>query len=82
MSCDDNKEARANDRERRHSLPVVDKNVANKNVAPAGSNRLWRSLDERDRQGAMPGAANEFPAGTMDVDDNVSRRGFMQLLSV
>ena len=81
MSCDDNKEARAKDRNRRHSLPVVNKDAAP--AAPAaGGNRLWRSIEERDRVGAMPGAANEFPAGTTDVDDHVSRRGFMQLLSV
>ena len=79
MSCDDNKEARAKDREQRRSLPIVNKTVA----APAASgDRLWRSLEERDRVGAMPGAANEFPAGTTDVEDNVSRRGFMQMLSV
>jgi Fe-S-cluster-containing dehydrogenase component/anaerobic selenocysteine-containing dehydrogenase len=75
MSCDDNKEARAKDRSRRRSLPIAEQ-------PSAGGNGLWRSIEERDRAGAMPGAANEFPAGMTDVNDDVSRRGFMQLLSV
>ena len=72
MSCDENHDARAEDRARR-SLPVV----GQKNEAPA--RQYWRSRDERDRAGAMPGAANEFPSGASQID-NVSRRGFMRLM--
>ena len=57
---DDNHEARAKDRKRRRSLPVVDKDAR----APARARAepsLWRSIEERDRVGATPGAANEFP---------------------
>ena len=69
MSCDDNHEARANDRVRR-SLPVV-----GSGGSPAGASsssgspaprKLWRSLEERSRA-VTPGAANEFPGGAAEL---------------
>ena len=94
MSCDENHEARAQDRLRR-SLPVVRENGGKKaatNGATSGQQgaleataapkrRYWTSLADRDRIGAAPGAANEFPGGAGELD-GVSRRGFMQLLGV
>jgi molybdopterin-containing oxidoreductase family iron-sulfur binding subunit len=80
MSCDDNHEARANDRARR-SLPMVGaENVAGAETGLT-SRPLWRSIEERSLLGAVPGAANEFPGGASEMD-GVSRRGFMQLLGV
>jgi len=80
MSCDENHEARAKDRNRR-SLPVVSNDASA--VASNGrmTRRYWRSVEERNRLGAAPGAANEFPGGAGELD-GVSRRGFMQLLGV
>src|SRR5215204_5575802 len=73
MSCDENHEARAKDRDRR-SLPVVGQSAPQRK-------RYWRSIEERDRLGATPGVSNEFPGGASELD-GVSRRGFMQLLGV
>jgi Fe-S-cluster-containing dehydrogenase component/anaerobic selenocysteine-containing dehydrogenase len=76
MSCDDNKEARTKDRAKRRSLPI-----AGQSSTPT----YWRSAAERERVGPAPGAANEFGPGTFDVtaeSEGVSRRGFMQVLSV
>ena len=91
MSCDDNHEARAKDRERRRSLPIAGQNGKDAGVgsvdASAGK-KYWRSAVERDRQGPPVGAANEFAGGTFDVDaqlgeaKDVSRRGFMQVASL
>jgi molybdopterin-containing oxidoreductase family iron-sulfur binding subunit len=58
-------------------LPVV----GNADEGSASPRRYWRSLEERARLGAAPGAANEFPGGAGELD-GVSRRGFMQLLGV
>jgi MoCo/4Fe-4S cofactor protein with predicted Tat translocation signal len=76
MSCDDNHEARANDRVRR-SLPVVG---SSSGTSPASGKKLWRSIEERSRA-VTPGAANEFPGGASELE-GTSRRGFMQLLGV
>src|SRR3954454_22566685 len=79
MSCDENKEARARDRQGRdhdrRSLPIV-----RGDVAPRPEPRLWRSIAEKtgDRSLALA-AVNEFPAGASEMDA-VSRRSFMQLL--
>ena len=77
MSCDGNHDAQEKDRaerKRSRSLTVIGQ--------PAPAPRAqWRSLEERDRLGAAPGAANEFAPGA-DQLDGVSRRGFMQLLGV
>jgi molybdopterin-containing oxidoreductase family iron-sulfur binding subunit len=86
MSCEENHEARAEDRQirkddrketreqDRKSLPILGQSVA-------AERRPWRSLAERARVGVAPGAANEFAPGA-DQLDGVSRRGFMQLLGV
>jgi MoCo/4Fe-4S cofactor protein with predicted Tat translocation signal len=77
MSCDDNHEARAKDRARR-SLPLMGAGSPAGGGAPRA---LWRSIEERTRLSALPGAANEFPGGASELD-GVSRRGFMQMLGV
>src|SRR4051812_33499344 len=77
MSCDENHDARAKDREAnraKRSLPVIGR----KEEAPR---KLWRSLEQRARQGAAVGGANEFPPGASELD-GVSRRGFIQMLGV
>src|SRR4051812_2248820 len=79
MSCDDNHEARANDRVRR-SLPVVGSGSGGAPSGGAPAGKLWRSIEERSRA-ITPGAANEFPGGASELD-GTSRRGFMQLLGV
>jgi Fe-S-cluster-containing dehydrogenase component/anaerobic selenocysteine-containing dehydrogenase len=85
MSCDDNKDARAKDRDarvRRRSLPIVTAEAPAKPV-------YWRSIAERDAAKAIAlGAVNEF--GSLNVTEEtdedeaarggVSRRGFMQVL--
>jgi molybdopterin-containing oxidoreductase family iron-sulfur binding subunit len=78
MSCDENHEAAAKARQARgkRSLPVV-----NGHEKPASADKPWRSLEQRARQGAAIGAANEFPPGASELD-GVSRRGFMQMLGV
>jgi MoCo/4Fe-4S cofactor protein with predicted Tat translocation signal len=89
MSCEENHEARAKDREARRgkrSLPVVNADGTSAAGASAveqapASRKLWRSLEERARQGAAVGAANEFPAGAGELV-GTSRRGFMQMLGV
>jgi len=76
MSCDDNKEARTKDRAKRRSLPI-----AGQSSTPT----YWRSAAEKEQLGPTPGAANEFGPGTFDInnaEEGVSRRGFMQVLSV
>ncbi|HEY7371046.1 MAG TPA: Fe-S-cluster-containing hydrogenase [Polyangia bacterium] len=84
MSCDDNHEARAKDRDKRglaRSLPIVGQNAA----SPP---RYWTSAEDRARTAPIPGAANEFAGGTFDVASyadetgGVSRRGFMQVASL
>ncbi|HXU04005.1 MAG TPA: TAT-variant-translocated molybdopterin oxidoreductase [Polyangia bacterium] len=84
MSCDDNHEARAKDRAKRHSLPIAGQGVSS-------TPTYWRSAEERDRKAPVSGAANEFAPGTFDVDayskqegegQGVSRRGFMQVASL
>jgi MoCo/4Fe-4S cofactor protein with predicted Tat translocation signal len=84
MSCDDNHEARAKDRERRRSLPLFDGGKR-----ASSSPKYWRSAAELE--GQLPGAANEFAGGTFDFAQNaqaaedakgVSRRGFMQVASL
>ena len=69
MSCDDNHDARAKDREKRRSLPIADQGqgrdandaqtaelekAKSEPVAPI----YWRSAEERERGGPAPGAAN------------------------
>ena len=85
MSCDDNHEARAKDRARRRSLPVVETPAAKGGSGSSSAPKYWRSREERDRQGPAPGAANEFAGGTFDVspeEGGVSRRGFIQVASL
>jgi MoCo/4Fe-4S cofactor protein with predicted Tat translocation signal len=73
MSCDENKDARAQARQRR-SLPIVS------GPAPARAPRAWRSIEEKNgAAGIALSAVNEFPAGAAELDA-VSRRGFMALL--
>jgi MoCo/4Fe-4S cofactor protein with predicted Tat translocation signal len=72
MSCDENKEARAQAR-RGRSLPIVSREAA-------PEPRYWRSIEERNGSAAVALAAKgEFPPGASEPDA-VSRRGFMQLL--
>jgi molybdopterin-containing oxidoreductase family iron-sulfur binding subunit len=89
MSCDDNHEARAKDRERRRSLPMVD-GEKRAEARASSSPKYWRSAAELEGQGPT-GAANEFAGGTFDFAQNeqaaadakgVSRRGFMQVASL
>jgi MoCo/4Fe-4S cofactor protein with predicted Tat translocation signal len=95
MSCDENHEARAKDRARRRSLPVIgqsggegkaeghaaDAHAADAHGLEAHAPRAyWRSIEERNEP-VPSSAANEFPAGS-DQLDGVSRRGFMQMLGV
>jgi MoCo/4Fe-4S cofactor protein with predicted Tat translocation signal len=80
MSCDENKEARAQDRGKRRSLPIVTAEApAHATPAPA---RPWRSIAERNaaRDIAL-GAVNEFAPGASEMEEgSVSRRSFMQLV--
>src|SRR3954452_15691871 len=78
MSCDENHEAAAKARQARgkRSLPVVDGHQK-----PTSADRPWRSLEQRARQGAPVGVANEFPPGASELA-GVSRRGFIQMLGV
>ncbi len=82
MSCDDNHEARANDRVRR-SLPVVGSAAASARRPPADRPPRASSggPSTSDRARSTPGAANEFPGGAAELE-GTSRRGFMQLLGV
>jgi len=95
MSCDDNHEARAKDRAKRRSLPMAAAApaAATPNLSTPSTPKYWRSAAERDRLGPAPGAANEFAAGTFDVNGDagadgqgpgsaVSRRGFIQVASL
>jgi molybdopterin-containing oxidoreductase family iron-sulfur binding subunit len=81
MSCDDNKEARDKDRQKRRSLPIVSAEAPN---APAAPPKYWRSLDELNRAKSIAlGAVNEFAPGADTLEEgSVSRRGFMQMLGV
>jgi len=84
MSCDDNHEARAKDRAKRRSLPVVDAGTV-KASQTSSSPAYWTSAEDRARTGPVPGAANEFAGGTFEVgpeSSNVSRRGFIQVASL
>jgi molybdopterin-containing oxidoreductase family iron-sulfur binding subunit len=76
MSCDDNKEARDEDRKKRRSLPIVTSEL------PKAPPKYWRSIDELNRAKSIAlGAVNEFaPGADMLEEGSVSRRGFMQLL--
>jgi molybdopterin-containing oxidoreductase family iron-sulfur binding subunit len=87
MSCDDNKDARDKDRQKRRSLPIV-KAEAPKGAslggpsegASLGGPKYWRTIEEHDRAKSLF-AANEFaPGAEMLEEGSVSRRGFMQLL--
>ena len=69
MSCDENHDARAKDRARR-SLPVVGQGADKAELSAPRA--YWRSIEERDRP-PLSSAANEFPAGS-DQLDGVSRR--------
>ncbi|HVR01680.1 MAG TPA: TAT-variant-translocated molybdopterin oxidoreductase [Polyangia bacterium] len=84
MSCDDNKEARAKDRQKRRSLPIVTAEAPRPSTATAAraAPRYWRSIEEREAAKAIAlGAVNEFPPGADELaEGSVSRRGFMQLL--
>ena len=84
MSCDDNKEARAKDRQKRRSLPIVTAEAPRPSTATAAGAppRYWRSIEEREAAKAIAlGAVNEFPPGADELaEGSVSRRGFMQLL--
>ena len=85
MSCDDNHEARAKDRENRRSLRVVDAGTPAGPRASSSSPTYWTSAEDRARTGPVPGAANEFAGGTFDVGadtSGVSRRGFIQVASL
>jgi len=77
MSCDDNKEARDKDRQKRRSLPIVTSEAPSK-AAP----KYWRSIDELNRAKSIAlGAVNEFAPGAENLEEgSVSRRGFMQML--
>jgi molybdopterin-containing oxidoreductase family iron-sulfur binding subunit len=82
MSCDDNHEARAKDRARRRSLPIIKTGTGQ---GAASTPLYWTSAEDRARTGPPPGAASEFAGGTFDVapaDSGVSRRGFMQVASL
>ena len=96
MSCDDNHEARAKDREKRRSLPIAGEQA--KSGTKSATPKYWRSAAEHDGQGPQ-GAANEFAGGTFDVaqysayakqggqeggqgGSGFSRRGFMQVASL
>jgi molybdopterin-containing oxidoreductase family iron-sulfur binding subunit len=87
MSCDDNKEARAKDRGKRRSLPIVTSEAPKDAPAP----KYWRSVDELNRAKSIAlgaansmtahSAVNEFPPGADRLEEgSVSRRGFMQLM--
>jgi MoCo/4Fe-4S cofactor protein with predicted Tat translocation signal len=78
MSCDENKDARDKDRQKRRSLPIVTSEAPK----AAGAARYWRSIEERDRATAIAlGAPNEFaPGADLLEEGSVSRRGFMQML--
>jgi molybdopterin-containing oxidoreductase family iron-sulfur binding subunit len=78
MSCDDNKEARAKDRQARagRSLPIVTAE------APKEAPKYWRSIDEKNLAKSIAlGSINEFAPGADELPEgSVSRRGFMQLM--
>src|SRR5579863_6177161 len=80
MSCDENKEARARDREKRRSLPVVQDRPPDRSSEPQpNAPRYWRSLEERDRAQAI--VLGEFAPGVDELPEgSFSRRGFMQLV--
>ena len=96
MSCDDNHDARAKDREKRRSLPIADqgqgRDANDAQTAPTSRSRLRRSTGAAPRSaiagGPAPGAANEFAGGTFEIPEDVkngksvSRRGFMQVASL
>ena len=81
MSCDDNKEARDKDRQKRRSLPIVTSEAASAG-RPRRPPKYWRSIDERNRAKSIAlGAVNAFAPGADELaEGSVSRRGFMQLL--
>src|SRR5579862_5171639 len=83
MSCDDNKDARAKDRQKRRSLPIV-KASASGAPQPAAAKRApkyWRSIEERDAALATLAGVNEFPPGADELPaGSVSRRTFMQVV--
>jgi molybdopterin-containing oxidoreductase family iron-sulfur binding subunit len=81
MSCDGNHDAQEKDRADRASAKRSRSLTVLGQPAPAPARTHWRSIEERTRLGAAPGAANEFPPGADELD-GVSRRGFMQLLGV
>jgi Fe-S-cluster-containing dehydrogenase component/anaerobic selenocysteine-containing dehydrogenase len=87
MSCDDNKAARAQDRAKRRSLPIVTAEAPKAQAAP----KYWRSIEEHNAAKAIalgsvdrmtvPSAVNEFAPGADELaEGSVSRRGFIQLL--
>jgi MoCo/4Fe-4S cofactor protein with predicted Tat translocation signal len=79
MSCDDNKEARDKDRQKRRSLPIVTSEAPK--AAPMSAPKYWRSIEERNAAMATLAGVNEFPPGADELaEGSVSRRGFMQLL--
>jgi MoCo/4Fe-4S cofactor protein with predicted Tat translocation signal len=86
MSCDDNKDARAKDRQKRRSLPIVTSEApqesTKESTKTASAPRYWRSIAEHDAAKAIAlGAVNEFPPGADTLEEGtVSRRGFMQML--
>ncbi len=78
MSCDDNKDARAKDRVKRRSLPIV---TASAPAAAKREPRYWRSIEERNAALKTLAGVNEFPPGADELaEGSVSRRTFMQLL--
>jgi Fe-S-cluster-containing dehydrogenase component/anaerobic selenocysteine-containing dehydrogenase len=94
MSCDDNKDARAKDRDRRRSLPIVKASAPAQSASNAAAKRApkyWRSIEERNAALATlagglqmtPALAsvNEFPPGVDELPEgSVSRRTFMQVV--
>jgi molybdopterin-containing oxidoreductase family iron-sulfur binding subunit len=78
MSCDDNKEAAAQARAKRRSLPIVTAE------APKQGPKYWRSIEEKNAAKSIALAAiNEFAPGADELPEgSVSRRGFMQLMGV
>ena len=81
MSCDENHEARARDREDRSARKTSAKSLPILGQRPAPGKTYWRSLEERDRGIAFSATANEFKPGD-GILEGVSRRGFMQMLGV
>ena len=69
MSCDDNKEAAAEARAKRRSLPVIKAEPPSATLhAPKEAPRYWASIDERNRAKAIALAGvNEFAPGADEL---------------